>query len=254
MPPISRKPPSPLVQLLDLFLIELTNWRWSWRSLVITGTLAPLGSTIALGLFARDSGPQALAYVLTGNVVLSLLFGNMGNVQSHFSFMRFAGSLDYFATLPIRRSLLVVAVVLSFLLLSLPSLVTTIAVGALALGVPVALNPLVLLVVPACTLPLAGIGALIGCSARTPQESSATTLLVTFVLTGLGPVLIPPERLSPVLIALGRLSPATYAASALRQVLLGPVTGQLWLDLAALLAFAALALWLAERKMNWRQG
>ncbi len=82
--------------------MELTNWRWSWRSLLITATLSPLVSVLGLGVFARDSGPDALLYVLTGNVVISLMFGNLGNVESHFAFMRARGVLDYMATLPIR--------------------------------------------------------------------------------------------------------------------------------------------------------
>ena len=45
----------------------------------------------------------------------------MGNVQSHFTFMRFQGAPDYYATLPIRKHLLILAVVLSFLLLCTPS-------------------------------------------------------------------------------------------------------------------------------------
>jgi ABC-2 type transport system permease protein len=34
------------------------------------------------------------------------------------------------------------------------------------------------------------------------------------VMLGLGPVLIPPDRLPGIMLILGRLSPATYAASA----------------------------------------
>jgi len=53
--PRNCKQPSLPVQLVDLFLIELTNWRWSWRTLIITGTVTPLFSIVALGIFARDS-------------------------------------------------------------------------------------------------------------------------------------------------------------------------------------------------------
>ena len=81
-------------QVIDLLLIELTNWRWSWRSLLLSATLAPLLSIVALGVFARDSGAEALSYVLTGNMVLSLLFGNLRNVENHIMFMRFRGALD----------------------------------------------------------------------------------------------------------------------------------------------------------------
>jgi ABC-2 type transport system permease protein len=241
-------------QLVDLFLIELTNWRWSWRSMLITGTLAPVFSILALGVFARDSGRETLAYVLTGNMVISLMFGNMDNVQSHFTFLRFYGALDYFATLPIRKHNLILAVVLSFLLLSLPSLVITMLLGALVLRLPIVFHPLVLVVIPASAISLSGIGALIGVSVRNRYQSSAYSLIVTMVLAGLGPVVVPPDRLPEVLLVIGRLNPATYAASALRQVVIGPLTGRLALDVAVLIGWTILVLGIVSRVLDWRQG
>jgi len=52
--------------------------------------------------------------------------------------------------------------------------------------------PLILIVVPLSAISLAGIGALIGSSARTPQEAGSISLLTTLVLVGLGPVVVPP--------------------------------------------------------------
>jgi ABC-2 type transport system permease protein len=251
--PHSRRQPSLLTQLVDLFLIELTNWRWSWRSMLITATVAPLLSTLALGVFGRDSGQETLVYILTGNVVLALMFGNLNNVEGHFGYMRFNGILDYFATLPIQKHVLILAVLLSFFLLSLPSLAITVLLGSLLLGVPVTFSPVLLIVVPLCAIPMAGIGALIGASTRTQHEAGSLSLIVTMVMTGLGPVVIPPNRLPKVTLFLGRFSPATYAASALRQALLGPLTGQIVLDLAFLAGFTVIVFWLVGRKMDWRQ-
>lgn len=56
------------------------------------------------------------------------------------------------------------------------------------------------------------------------------------------------------MLALGRLSPATYAASALRQALLGPLTGQIVVDLVVLAGVTVVVFWLVGRKMDWRQG
>lgn len=251
--PAALRPPSLWVQLTGLLFIELTNWRWSWRAMLVTGTLAPVLSTLALGIFARDSGPQALAYVLTGNLVVSLMFGNMGAIESHVSYMRFRGSLEYFATLPVRRAMLILAMLAAFLLLSLPALAATLLVGNWFLKVPLHPHPLTLLVIPLCALPLSGIGALIGAAARTPEESSAIRLVITLLLAGMGPVLIPPEKLAPALIWLGRFSPATYAASALRQALLGPLTGRFWLDLGMLALISAVIFWVVGTKLDWRQ-
>jgi len=111
----------------------------------------------------------------------------------------------------------------------------------------------ILLVIPLAAIPLSGIGALIGTSTRNPQEANSVSLLTTLVLLGLGPVIVPPGRLPGIMLTLGHFSPATYAASALRQALLGPLTPRLWLDLAVLAGLSVVIFWLVGLKMDWRQ-
>ena len=247
------KPQNPLTQLLDLTVVQLSNWRWSWRSMIIVGTITPLLSTLALGLFSRREGIETLSYILTGNLVLAIMFNNLSRVSSNFSFMRTRGMLSYFASLPIRAVNLVLATVLAFFLLSLPSLLVTLLAGVAILKLDLTFHPLVLVVVPLATICMSGLGALIGTSVRTPEEADSISLLSTFIMLGLGPVLIPPDRLPSFMVILGYISPATYAASAFRQVLLGPVTARILVDLAILAIFCLSTLWLVERKMTWRQ-
>jgi ABC-2 type transport system permease protein len=102
-------------------------------------------------------------------------------------------------------------------------------------------------------LPLAGLGAIIGTNARTPNESGSISLLMTMVMLFIGPVIIPESRLPDILLLVGRLSPATYAASALRQTLVEPMTGQVVVDLAALVGFSLLTFWFVGLKLDWRQ-
>lgn len=250
LPP--RKPPSWGTQLWDLFLIQLSNYRWSWRRMAITGMLLPAANIIMLGLFARDNGATTLSYVLIGNIALSLMFENMGKVSTNFAYMRLVGTITYFATLPIQRYALVVATLGAFALLSLPALIVTILFGSFFLQVPLSPHPLLLLVVPLTMLPLASLGALIGSATRHPDEANGLNLVVTFTLLALGPVLIPPDRLPTFLQWLGRLSPATYAASAIRQTLLGPITTQLAWDIAALIAFSVLMAYIVGLRLAWR--
>ncbi|MEZ4636655.1 MAG: hypothetical protein R2856_17115 [Caldilineaceae bacterium] len=86
-----------------------------------------------LGSFARDLGNDALAYILTGNIVLALLFEHQGKLTSHFSFMRMAGALDYFATLPVQKMVLILAAWAAFFILFIPVLLTTLVGGMLIL-------------------------------------------------------------------------------------------------------------------------
>ncbi len=247
----ARRETQPLpVQWWDLFLMELTNWRWSWRGALLMGVVTPLFSLLGLGIFARDSGAEALVYVMTGNVVVSLLFGAMNSVQGRVLWMRFQGGLDFIATLPVNRSVFVLAMVSAFFLLNLPSVLITIVLGPLLLDIPLAPHPLLILTIPFCVAPLAGVGAILGLTGRTQQESGNLTFLLTLLMTGLGPVIVPPDHLPRFMLVLGRLSPATYAASALRQTLVGPVTPQLIVDLGVLAALAAVSLAWVGRAMN----
>lgn len=251
--PTIRKRPSFWTQLVDLVLIELTNWRWSWRGLIVISTIAPLATMAALAVFARDSGAEALSYVFTGNVVLSLLFGIEGNVQSHFMFMRLEGVLDYFSTLPVQKLVLLTAIITAFFLLALPSVLATIFLGAIILDISLQVHPLLMIIIPLCALPVSGIGAMIGLKARNYAEAGSFNLLLTFALLALGPVVIPPNRLPDFLLVVGQFSPTTYASSALRQVLLGPVRVQLVWDTAALVVFTAVSFVVVGRLLQWRR-
>ena len=156
--------------------------------MIVLGTVAPLLSMLGLSVFARDAGAAALTYVLTGNIVLALMFGIMNNVQSHLIFMRFMGSLDYFGTLPVRKSALILAIVLAFFLLALPVVLATTLVGSWLLNVPLQPSFWLLLVIPICTVPFSGVGALIGLLARTQAESGTISTLLTLIMLGLGPL------------------------------------------------------------------
>lgn len=253
MPPnLIHKRPSATTQLIDLTLIQLSNFRWAWRNTLLTGIIAPLLSLMGLGLFARDAGAEAVAYVLTGNVVMALMFENFDRVASNFAYMKAMGTLTYFATLPIQRSLLMLATLFAFFLLSLPATLFTIFFGSWFLAVPLHLSPFIVLVLPLTAVPLAALGAFIGITLPSSAQVGPLTTLISFLLIGIGPVIFPPSRLPTVMQMLGHLSPATYAASALRQTLLGPVTPQLVTDLAVLLFVALTMSHLVNKTNNHR--
>ncbi len=240
------------IQLIDLCLIELRNWRWTWRSMLVISTFIPLVSMIIFSIYARDSGPTALSYVFSGNIVMSLMFGNLNDIQAHIVFMRFQGTLEYFATLPIKKHTLILAIIISFFILSLPSLLSILIIGSAVLQILLVVHPLILLVIPLCVVPMSAIGALIGVSVHNSQQGSSFSLLISFVFLGLGPVIIPPERLPDIFQLIGILNPAARASSALRQTLVGPVTEQIALDLFILLGFALCVFGFVARRIDWR--
>jgi ABC-2 type transport system permease protein len=242
-----------ITQLIDLTLIQMTNWRWSWKGGLIVGVLAPTFLIAAFGTFANSNDPESLGYVLTGNVVLSLLLIGLSRVSGHFAFIRAMGTLDYFATLPISRIAFILATVIAFLVLALPSTLATIFLGWLILRVPLNIHPLTVVVLPLISVSLSGLGALIGLLGNSPDEVNNLSTVASFVLFGFGPVIMPLERLPEFMKTISLLSPATYAASALRQVLLGqPDRIPLLVDIAVLSGFTVAFLWLVTKRLDWR--
>ena len=221
--------------------------------MIVLGMAVPLGTIVALGAVAGDRRPEDLERILVGAVVIAVMFENQNKVANHFSFMRLGGMLDYFGTLPIRRWALILAVVLSFFALSLPALGVTLVAGTLILDVPLSLSPLLAVVLPLAAASMAAVGALVGVTARNSAEANAVSLLIAFLMAGLGAVVLPPDRVPEIAVHLGWLSPATYAASALRETMIGPVTTRFVVDVAALVAFTVVTFWITSRKMDWRQ-
>lgn len=246
--------PQPFLnQLVSIFIMELMNWRWSWRFTLTIGLIAPLIFTVMIGAMAQTSDPQTVAYWLTGNIILSLMFTNLSRMANRFAFMREVGSLDYFATLPIRRSALVAGVLTSFFLISLPAVIATILFSAYYLDIQFQIHPLLIVVLPLVGMALAGTGAFIGVTARSQDEAITYGQVVSLLLLIIGPVMMPPDRLPRAVELLGWFSPATYGASALRQTLLGPMTPRFWLDIFVLTGITVGFLWLVGHRMDWRQ-
>jgi ABC-2 type transport system permease protein len=234
-----------------LTLMQLSNWRWSWRAMLVTGTASPLLATLMLGTVGRSGGRLALGHVFTGALVMGLLFENQNKVAGNFAFMKEAGTLTHFKAMPVRRYLVVMATVTAFFVLSIPAFLCNLAFGAWFLEVPLHVSPWLIVTVPACAASLAGIGAVIGVAARSPEEASSITLLLSLGMLCLGPVMIPRQQLPDPMQQISIFSPATYASSALRQTLLGSVSPSLLLrDIMILMMTAFLSLLICGRYLS----
>ena len=229
------------VQLVDLILIELSNWRWSWRSIVVVSTCVPLFGMVGLSIYARDLGPEVAVRGIQRQ------FGDVADARQpgqHSVACRIhalsRNARVFRQPYPSTKHALMLAIIIAFFLLSLPALLTLLIIGSALLRISLAPHPLLLLVIPLCVLPMSAIGALIGVRAGSPQQGSSLSVLTAFVFAGLGPVLFPAERLPEILRLIGTINPAARAASALRQSLIGPLGEQIALDLAILLGFTLL--------------
>jgi ABC-2 type transport system permease protein len=246
-----------LVVFWDLYLMQLANFRWTWRWQVIGGLVAPLSFMFMLNtLLERPAGTAEAvavgAHILAGNLVMSTVFTTMGHTASRFAWLKETEGLDYYATRPIDRAMMVAAVLLAFITLGLPNLLATVALGKLLFALPLSPHPLALLAILLAALALASVGAMVGILAPDQTTQQVADNLLLFAMLFLSPVLIPVERLPPLLQWTSTLLPTSYVVDALRQLLVGVVDGGVVLDLVVLAGFSAAALLLATRRLDWR--
>jgi ABC-2 type transport system permease protein len=240
-----------------LCAMQFASMRWFWRGMVINGFCIPMFLLIFWKLLltgsAESVGASAAAVqFLAGNMVVSLLFGLMGRVASRFAFLQDTGALDYYATLLVRRVMLILAVIGVFMVASLPGVLLALWVGAAWLAVPIHPHPLLALALALGACSLAVLGAAVGVYCRSQEQASNVTSLVTLGLMVLSPVLAPVERLPKLLQWTSYLTPTTYATAAVRGALVSQLDTRFWLNLAALALFCLLALFLVARRLDWR--
>lgn len=190
-------------QIFDLLLVELTNWRWTWRAMVVLGVLTPLGGIFVMKLLLPDATLEQRAFILTGNTLLSILFENQHRVAGHIVFMRVHGTLEYFSSLPVQKHAVVVAIIAAFFLLSLPSFLVTACMGSVILDVTLHPSPALLLALPLAALPMAGIGAIVGTVARSGPEANSLGIVAAFTMAAFGAIVVPPWQLPSWVVQLG---------------------------------------------------
>ncbi len=238
----------------DLLLIQLANWRYSWPATVINGLLVPVTTYVFVITVSGGNSQDLNIYLLSGNVIVSLIFTTMYGTSARFAFMRTFGVLDYYATLPVYKPLLVLAVNAGFLVLTLPTALLTLLMGQFIFNLHISLNLTVILLVPLASFSLSTVGAFVG--VISPNFDTANTIsgILQFIFMGLSPVLVPVERLPEVIQWVGKALPSTYAADALRLSLTEQYTPAFFLDLAVLILFDLGAMVFVATKMEWRNG
>ena len=236
----------------DLLVIQLANWRWSWPATIINGLLVPLTALFFIKAASGD-GTTSNEFLISGNIIISLIFTTMYGTSARFSFMRTFGVLDYYATLPVPKVLLVLAVNAGFLILTLPSALLTIVIAQL-FGLHFQLNLTFFLIVPLASFSLSAVGAFVGVAAPNFDTANTITAILQFLFMGAGPVLLPAERLPDFLNVIGHFLPSTYAADALRHSLSENYDLTFLLDLVFLIGFDLAAMFFVAKRMEWRRG
>jgi ABC-2 type transport system permease protein len=157
----------------------------------------------------RTTGEQVVA----GSAVLVVAFVALNLLAQRFGELRAAGALDYYRTLPVPGSAVVLGTAASYATFAVPGMVVTAVVGIVLYGLPFGGLWLLAPVAVLAGGSLAGLGAAIGLLA--PKAELATVAGQLGMTAALFLGIIPSGRLPLALRPIRDLVPSTYAADAL---------------------------------------
>ncbi len=162
---------------------------------------------------------------------------------------RQSGALRRLLTTPIGKGGVIAGKMLAVFVVALVQDLILVAVGQLAFGVGYLSSPLATLaMVVSFSFCMAALGILVGAVATSEGVAAATTLVLMFVLTGMGGAWFPLEITGPTFAAIGHLFPSAWAMDGFHSILwrgagLAGVAYPVGALLAYGLAFGALAVW-----------
>lgn len=235
-----------------LFLAQVLQERQFLAGTLTITTLFPLLLVFGLGLVGSGQTREGVTYIITGSTVVSLTTVGVVIVASTLAWSKENGVYLYYASLPIAKSSLLLAIIASKLLLQLPGVLVALVGGSLIYDFPLRPHPLLLLILPLTALSLSGIGAALGILAPNPEVTNTISNAALFIIMFAAPVLIPLEALPLPLQWFGLLLPPTYAADALRRAINGVTDARLLLDIVVLLAWTVASLAGVTRGLRWR--
>lgn len=238
----------------DMFFIRWANVRNEWYFHIILGSLFPIALMAFMKLTGAAPDPAAGLYVTAGNAVIALVMGPMQSLCNDLAWGRQRNDLEYYASLPVSKLQLTLGFASVSALFIIPPMVIAVVVGSLWFGFEVHLSPLLLPVMLAAALSMSGVGIFAGVHARNGHHANMINSLTMLVVMFLSPVLIPYENLPRILQLTSKLLPTSYAADTFRAVLSGQSWAAVWPNLAAVCAFAAVTLYVATKRLDWRVG
>lgn len=225
--------------------------QWFWY--VVYLSFSPLTRLFFLWIYGGARDPKSHLYIATGSVANAAAASAMLSLGQTIGRLRDQNALEYYASLPISKISFILALATRGVLLSLPSSATVLAVGMLALNLPLTINPIpALLAYFFGAYSLAGLGAIIGFYSTDSEMVGLITQVVVPLLVLFAPVYVPIAKLPSVLQATAKFLPTTYVASCLRSAILGSVGLPYWRDLVVVVIWFFVCLLLALVRVDWR--
>lgn len=237
---------------LVLLWTQLFTLRIGWFWYLVMMSLQPLTLLLFIRFLLGPSDKSVVLYLITGNIVLSLSLSSMLSLGQDLGWLKDDHAFDYYATLPIPKSALILAIVTRSALFALPSIAIILILGIWFFDISLAPHPLVLIVLLLGSYSLSGLGAIIGFYSPSGRVANLLTQIIQPMIVFLSPVFVPVDRLPRILQFTSNLMPTTYIAQALRDSLLGGVSASTWSSILVITAVTIVSFVFVEKGLDWR--
>ncbi len=220
--------------------------------LAVLSIVFPLGMVFGFGLIGGGVNPEGIPYIVVGSAIVSVVTMGITVLATDLFFEKRQGAFIYYASLPIAKSAFLLAVLAIRLGTTVPGIVVALVAGSLIYDIDLVISPWLLVVVPLAIVSVAGIGAVVGLTFKSPQLVSMVANMSLFIVMFAAPVMIPAEVLPAPLRTVGQVLPPTYAANAFRAAVQGLGPEAFAWDLLVLAGFSVASLVLVAYGTRWR--
>jgi ABC-2 type transport system permease protein len=214
--------PGSLAAFSAVYAGQLARARVARGPLLFVATLQSLGILLLLRGVVHGDGDRTTSAVVAGSTVLVVAFVALNLLAQRFGALKAARALDYYGALPIGAAPVVLGTAASYATFTVPGAVLTCVVGTAVYGLPFGQIWIVVPVVLAAGVALAGLGAAIGLIAPRAELATVAGQLAMTAVLFLG--VIPPGHLPVVLRAMRAVVPSMTAVDALAAALRGSAT------------------------------
>lgn len=239
-------------ELSILFRIQFAIVRDSWVWVVLMATMFPLTTTLFMSFFADNPSEEMMIRIIAGNLIFGVIVMGMNGMGQEISWQKHEGHFTYYASLPISKINFVLANLFRGLLNTIPSFVILGMIGQLIYGIQFHYSWGLPLVIILSLASVVGIGVYIGFWSPNHQLTNMLVQALMMVVTFLSPVMVEIDQLPAPLQWLSYIFPTTYAADAMRNVLLTGWSRGVMLDCVVLLGYSLVTIVLINKMVNWR--
>ncbi|UTR16310.1 ABC transporter permease [Salipaludibacillus sp. LMS25] len=241
-----------LREFLLLLRLQFSDYRGNAVYIMIFGVVMPLGIFWVLQSYV-DVGP-GLEWLVAGNLVMAVCYGSMNFSMQRIAWMRLAGEMDYYGTLPIRKFIFVTVIFTLGLISSVPGMITNAFLAVFVLGIDGKNIAIALPIVLLSSMCLTVFGAAVGSFVKTMPQLNLYFYLSYAFVTFLCPVMIPVSTLPLPLQVTSYLLPPGQAVILVSEVLQGNFGTLFWFMTFGVIFWLVVAATIGFKKMDWRKG